>query len=217
MKIVVNVLIIAVLFIGGCSSGRAESHSLAGYNFSMIDKVAIVAVEGAVKSEPAKNQIADLFAMEFLKKGYAPVERAHVEQLLKEQEFQASELTTEAGAAEAGKILNVPAVLIISIPHFGEEIAITAKLVDIEYGSILWLGSGSGKTGKLLSTITFGALGAGAGAAVSSEEDELFGGIVGGVLGGIAGAALSPQEIEQAQRIIKRMCRTLPSRLATEW
>ena len=212
MKIVVNVLIIAFLFIGGCSSGRAESHSRAGYNFSMIDKVAIVAVEGAVKSEPAKNQIADLFAMEFLKKGYAPKEQASVKAFLEEQGFQASDLATEAGAAEAGKILNVPAVLIISIPHFGDEIAMTAKLVDIQDGSILWLGSGSRKTGGFLG---LGSLW-GAGAAVSSEE-ELFGGVAGGVLGDVAGSALSPQETQQAHRIIKRMCRTLPSRLTTEW
>ena len=215
MKIVVNVLIIAVLFIGGCSSGRAESHSRAGYNFSMIDKVAIVAVEGAVKSESAKNQIADLFAMEFLKKGYAPIERAHVRALLEDEEqgFRASELTTEAGAAEAGKILNVPAVLIISIPHFGDEIAMTAKLVDIQDGTILWIGNGSGKTGRFL------GLGSvwGGGGAVSNEENELFGGLASGMLGGVASYALSPQEIEQAQRIIKRMCKTLPSRLTTEW
>ena len=213
MKIVVNVLIIAVLFIGGCSSGRAESYSRAGYNFSMIDKVAIVAVEGAVKSELAKNQIADLFAMEFLKKGYAPLEQARVRALLEEQEFQASELTTEAGAAEAGKILNVPAVLIISIPHFGDEIAMTAKLVDIQDGTILWLGTGSGKTGGFLG---LGSLW-GAGAAAGSEENELFGGLASGMLGSVAGYALSPQETERAQRIIKRMCRTLPSRLTTEW
>jgi len=212
MKIVVSVLIIAVLFIGGCSSGRAESHSRAGYNFSMIDKVAIVAIEGVVKSEPAKNQIADLFAMEFLKKGYAPVEWAHVRALLEEQEFQASELTTEAGAAEAGKVLNVPAVLIISIPHFGDEIAMTAKLVDIQDDSILWIGI-SGKTGGFLGLRSLW----GAGAAVSSEENELFGGVAGGVLGGVTGYALSPQETQQAHRIIKRMCRTLPSRLTTEW
>ena len=213
MKIVVNVLIIAVLFIGGCSSGRAESHSRAGYNFSMIDKVAIVAVEGAVKSEPAKNQIADLFAMEFLKKGYAPIDQVSVKAFLEEQGFQASDLTTEAGAAEAGKILNVPAVLIISIPHFGDEIAMTAKLVDIQDGTILWLGNGSGKTRRFL------GLGSawGAGGAVSSEENELFGGIANGMLGGVASYVLSPREVDQAQRIIKRMCRTLPSRLTTEW
>jgi len=212
MKIVVSVLIIAFLFIGGCSSGRAESHSRAGYNFSMIDKVAIVAVEGALKSEPAKNQIADLFAMEFLKKGYAPKEQASVKAFLEEQGFQASDLTTEAGAAEAGKILNVPAVLIINVPHFGDEIFISAKMVDIEDSSILWLGSGTGKAGG------FGSLW-GAGASDSSEEDALFGGIgiAGGVLGGVEDLPLSPKEVERAQRIIRKMCSTLPSRLSTEW
>jgi len=211
MRIVMYMLVISVLLIGGCYSGRGESFSRVGYNFSMLDKVAIVAVEGAVKSEPAKNQIADLFAMEFLKKGFAPVERTQVKAKLDEQQLQASDLITEAGAAEAGKILNVPAVLIINIPHFGDEIYISAKMVDIEDGTILWLGSGSSKTGQLLSTLSFGALGGGA--AVSSEENELFG----GVLGGAAGYVLSPQETEQARRVIRRMCRTLPSKLTTEW
>jgi len=210
MRIVMYMLVIAVLLIGGCYSGRGESFSRVGYDFSMLDKVAIVAVEGAVKSEPAKNQIAELFAMEFLKKGFAPVERTQVKALLEEQQLQASDLITEAGAAEVGKILNVPAVLIINIPHFGNEISITAKMVDIEDGTILWLGSGSSKTGRLLSTLSFGALGGGA---AGSEEDELFG----GVLGGAAGYVLSPQETEQARRIIRRMCRTLPSKLTTEW
>jgi len=208
MKIVVNVLIIAVLFvIGGCSSGRAESYPRAGYNFSMLDSVAVVAVEGAVQSEMAKNQIADLFAMEFLKKGYAPIERAHVKALLEEQELQASELTTEAGAAEAGKILNIPAVLIISIPNFGDEIVMTAKLVDIQNkGTILWIGSGSSKTGS------FFGLGSAWGAG-GREENELFG----GVMGNVTTYALSPKEAERVQRLIRRMCKTLPSRLTTEW
>ncbi len=215
MKIVVYMLVIAILFAGGCFSGRGESYSRAGYNFSTVDKIAIVAVEGTVSSEPAKNQIADLFAMELLKKGYAPKERSNVEAMLREQGFRASELITEAGAAEAGRILNVPAVFIINVPHFDDEISITAKMVDIEDGSILWLGSGSGKTGGFLG---FGSLW-GAGASVSSEEDALFGGIgiAGGVLGGAEDLPLSPQEIERAQRIIRRMCSTLPSRLSTEW
>lgn len=214
MKIVVHIMVIAILFAGGCSSGRGQSFSRVGYNFNTVDKVAIVAVEGAVRSEQAKNQIADLFAMELLKKGYAPKERATVAALLREQGFQPSELTTKAGATEAGKILNVPAVLVIDVPHFGDEIFISAKMVDIEDSSILWLGSGTGKTGGFLD---FGSLW-GAGASVSSEE-ELFGGIgiTGGVLGGAEDLPLSPQEIERAQRVIRRMCSTLPSRLSTEW
>lgn len=215
MRTVVYMLVIALLIIGGCASGAGESFSRAGYNFSMVDKIAIVAIEGAVTSEPAKNQIADLFAMELLKKGFAPVERTQVKALLEEQQLPVSELTSEVGAAEAGKILNVPAVLIINIPHFGEETSITAKMVDVQEGTILWIGSGTGKAGQFLSTISFGALGTRAPA--GSEEDELFGGVVGGVLGGAEDYVLSPQETEKARRIIRRMCISLPSRLTTEW
>lgn len=204
MKIIVNVLIMNVLLIGGCASGRGESCSRAGYNFSLLDKVAIVAVEGAVKSNLAKNQIAGLFTMELLKKGYAPIGRANAKMLLKEQGFQAPDLTVEGHAAEAGKILNAPAVLIINIPHFGDEICITAKMVDVVDSSILWLGSGSRSSGGLLD---FGS-GWGAG----REEDELFGGVAGGLLGGVTENALSPQKTEQAQRLIRRMCSSLPWR-----
>lgn len=215
MRTVVYMLVIALLIIGGCASGRGESFSRAGYNFSMVDKIAIVAIEGAVTSEPAKNQIADLFAMELLKKGFAPIERTRVKAKLDEQQLQASDLITEAGAAEAGKILNVPAVLIINIPHFGEETSITAKMVDVQESTILWIGSGTGKAGQFLSTISFGALGTTAPA--GSQEDELFGGVVGGVLGGAEDYVLSPKEVEKARRIIRRMCMSLPSRLTTEW
>lgn len=205
MKIIVNVLIIAILFIGGCASGRAESHSRAGYNFSMLDSVAIVAVEGALQSEAAKNQIAEYFEMELLKKGYAPKEWSNIAAALKEQEIHASDLGTEAGLAEAAEIINVPAILIVNIPHFGDEIFITAKMVDVADGSVLWIGSGTTKTGGWLRS------GWGAG---RREENELFGGVMGG---GVQGYALSPQEAEHAQRLIRRMCNTLPSRLTTEW
>ncbi len=205
MKIVVNILIIAVLFIGGCASGRAESHSRAGYNFSMLDSVAVVAVEGALQSEVAKNQIAEYFEMELLKRGYAPKEWANISALLKEQEVEASDLNTEAGATEAGEIINVPAVLIVNIPHFGDEIFITAKMVDVADGSVLWIGSG---TSKIKGLLDFGS-GWGAG---GREENELFGGVTGGVMGGVAGYVLSPQEAERAQRLIRRMCSSLPSK-----
>ncbi len=205
MKIVVNILIIALLFIGGCASGRAESHSRAGYNFSMLDSVAVVAVEGALQSELARNQVAECFEMELLKKGYAPKEWTNVAATLKEEEVEASDLNTEEGVAEAGDIINVPAILIVNIPHFGDEIFITAKMVDVADGSVLWIGSGTSKTGGLFD---FGG---------GSQENELFGGVTGGVIGNVSAYALSPQEAEKVQRLIRKMCKTLPSRLTTEW
>jgi hypothetical protein len=205
MKIIVNILLIAILFIGGCISGRAESHSRAGYNFSMLDSVAVVAVEGALQSQAAKNQIAEYFEMELLKKGYAPKEWSNIAAALEEQEVQAEDLGTEAGLAEAAEIINVPAILIVNIPHFGDEIFITAKMVDVADGSVLWIGTGTNKTGGWLS------FGSGAGA---RAENDLFGGVMGGAA---SVSALSPQESEQVQRLIRRMCNTLPSRLTTEW
>lgn len=205
MKIIVNILLIAILFIGGCASGRAESHARAGYNFSMLDSVAVVAVEGALQSQAAKNQIAEYFEMELLKKGYAPKEWSNIAAALEEQEVEAEDLGTEAGLAEAAEIINVPAILIVNIPHFGDEMFITAKMVDVADGSVLWIGTGTNKTGGWLS------FGSGAGA---RAENDLFGGVMGGAA---SVSALSPQESEQVQRLIRRMCNTLPSRLTTEW
>lgn len=214
-KICLYVLLVSILVLAGCAAGKGESHARANFDFSKIDKVAVVDVAGAVVGDAAKNQIGDFFVLELLKKGYAPVERAQVQTLLKEQKFQASEITTTKDAARAGKILNVPAVLLVNIPNYNEELSMTAKLIDVEDGSILWLGTGSGRTGKTLATIFGAAAGAGAGAAVAGGDrgDRVLGGIAGGILGGAAGRALTPQQADQTQKIIRQICATLPSRI----
>jgi hypothetical protein len=207
MKTVVNILLIALLlFVGGCGSGRAESHFRAGYNFGMLDSVAVVAVEGVLKSEAARDQIAEYFEMELLKKGYAPKEWTNVAAALEEKQVEASDLNTDEGVAQAGEIINVPAVLIVNIPHFGEEIFINAKMVDVADGSVLWIGSGASKSGSLFSFGSRSTLGA---------ENDLFGSS--GMMGGVPSYALTPKQSEQVQRLIRRMCKTLPSRLTTEW
>jgi len=216
MKIVsVCALVVAVMLIGGCSSG--ESYVKAGYDFTSLNKIAVVDVQGDISGEPAKNQIADFFGMELLKKGFEPVERAQVQTVLKEQKFQTSGLTSQEGAAKAGRILNVPAVLVVNIPNFGEQMSMTAKMIDVETAGVLWMGSGSGKTQKTLSTIFGAAAGAGAGAAagaaVGGKDSTVIGGVAGGVLGGVAGHELSPQKAEKAQQIIKKICKGLPDKL----
>ena len=207
-------LAIAAALVGGCASG--ESYVQAGYDFGGLNKVAVVEVAGAIKGDPAKNQIGDFFGMELLKKGYTVVERAQVQTLLKEQEFQASDITSAEGAAKAGRILNVPAVLIVNIPTYKEQIEMTAKIVNVEDASIVWMGSGSGSTGKTLSTIAGAAVGAAAGAVVAGGDtrDRVAGGVIGGVLGGVAGHALSPQQAKQCRKIIGKVCNTLPYRFA---
>ena len=207
--------LLSALVVGGCATGKGESYSRAGFNFSALDKVAVLEVSGAVRGDAVKNQIGDFFSMELMKRGYTPVERAQVQALLKEQEFQSSGVTSDQDAAKAGRILNVPAVLLINIPTYKEEINMTAKIVSVEDGSILWIGNGSGSTGKTFSTILGAAAGAAAGAVVAGGDtrDRVAGGIIGGVLGGVAGQALSPQQAEQVQKIIKKVCESMPPRV----
>ncbi len=216
MRIVCLCTLLAALLVNGCATGTGESFMRAGYDFSQLNKVAVIEVSGAVRGEGAKNQIGDFLAMELLRKGYTPVERAQVQALLKEQKFQATDVTSDEGAARAGRILNVPAVLLINIPTYREEMNMTVKMIDVEDGGILWMGSGSGRTGKTLATIFGAAAGAAAGAAVAGDDDEVLGGVIGGVLGGVAGQALSPQQAVQVQKIIKKICIEMPPRVAVK-
>lgn len=213
MKIVINIILaIAILLIGGCRT-QQESSFRAGYDFSAVNKVAIVSVEGAVPSEVAKDEIADFFAIELLEQGYAPMGRAQVRASLAEQEVEdeITDLTTPEGAVAAGLALDVPAVLTIRIPHFGEKISITATMIDVEDGSILWLATGSGKGRGTFSSM-FGSK------SRSREEEGLLGPIMGDVMGE-SNEPLTPEDAERAQRIVKKMCRSLPTKVALspEW
>ena len=149
------VLTVIAVYVGGCAKG--ESYQRAGFDFSKINKIAIVDVIGDVGGDAARNQISDFWSMELLKKGYIPVERGQIQSLLKEQNFQASGVTAEEDAIKAGKILNVPTVMIINIPEFGENMSMTAKMLDAQDGGILWLGSGTGGQRKWFGTF-LGAL-----------------------------------------------------------
>ncbi|MHC4206982.1 MAG: hypothetical protein ACYSTT_20185 [Planctomycetota bacterium] len=206
MKIVINILAIALLLIGGCRS-QQESSFRAGYDFSAVSKVAIVSVEGVVPSEVAKDEIADFFAIELLERGYAPMGRAQVRASLAEQETEndITDLTTPEGAVAAGLALDVPAVLTVRIPHFGEEISITAAMIDVDDGSILWLANDTGKGGGGF----FGSKSGG------SEDEGLLGPIMGDVMGE-SNDPLTPEDAERAQRIVKKMCRSLPTKEVTE-
>ena len=90
MKIFLYISSIAVLFAGGCVSGRSSYRS--GYDFDSLEKIAVVSIEGAVQSETAKDQIAEFFAMEFLDNGYAPIGRAQVRAFLRDEEIELADL-----------------------------------------------------------------------------------------------------------------------------
>jgi len=184
-------LLTALMLVGGCASD--ESYVKAGFDFSALDKIAVIDVRGDINTDAAKNQIADLFEAELIKKGYAPMERTRAQTLLKEQQLQTLDLAAPRDAARAGLILNVPAVLAIDIPELGEEMTITAKMIDAETGGILWMADDSGGIGAILAAILR------PGPAMPDQTSR----------------GLSPQKADQAKKIIKTMCKTLPVAVPT--
>jgi hypothetical protein len=209
-------MLLMAMVVAGCASSHAESQTASGYNFANLDRVAIVEVTGRVYGEGAKNQISNMFLMELMKKGYTVVERSQVKAILKEQEFQASDLADPQGAAKAGRILNVPAVLMIDIPKYGnEKVSMTAKLVDVQTAAVLWLGTGEGTTGKTAATILGVVGGAALGAAVGGHDtgDRVIGGVIGGVAGGVAGNLLSPDQQKQFRKVVAKVAASLPARI----
>lgn len=217
MKTAHYILLACALLIGGCSSSSSEQRSSArlGYDFSGVEKVGIVSVEGTIRSETARDQIAEFFAIELLEHGYAPIGRPQVRRLLARRAAEVNEpavvdLSNPEEAVEIGLALKTPAVLTINVPHFGEAISITATMIDVEDGSILWIAhkTGRGATGES------GLFGSGAG---GGQEDDLLSGPPTRTAGSMSGLPLSPEEAEKVQSIIKDVCQNLPTKAVEKW
>ncbi len=193
----------------GCTEGYIRKD----YDFQKTKRIAIIDVTGDLSGEATKNQVSDFFTMELLDKGYAPIARAGVQKILKEQKFQASKDTPEEDAARAGEILNVPAVLLINVSQSENEIDMTAKMMDVETGEILWISNGNGRADAFWPALFGAGAGAAAGSAVAGKHNKGEGAVVGAIIGGMAGYELAPKTARRIRNITRKMCRTLPSPL----
>lgn len=96
--------------------------------------------------------VEDEFVQVLLGKGYSLVSRSDIASAVKEQQFQRSGLT-EDNATQLGKLLNVPAVLVVRITECTAEnqraarvpnqvlvgrVSLGARLISVETGLISW-------------------------------------------------------------------------------
>jgi outer membrane lipoprotein SlyB len=237
----------AACALSGCVSG--SSYTKPGYDFHSAGKVAVI-VTSAVGDPAQQQEIADLFAMQVLSKGYDVIDRANIADLTKEAEFQnASGITSPEGRAKLA-IHNVSSVIVVNVvsPNAGpryvrvrgywywayggwvwypshwvlvnpggpaEDVSMTAKMVDVQTGTLLWVGEGSGSLKGGLAPVGGELLGAGAGAVAGAVIGGTRGAILGGLAGvltcGVAGAALEPSAAELLRKVIARTCEGLPS------
>ncbi len=65
------------------------------------------------------------------------VERKQIEAVVKEQKFQASDLTDEKTSVQIGKLLNANRVLVCSIGKLGTSLILTARILDVETGKVV--------------------------------------------------------------------------------
>lgn len=216
MKIFVYICLITALVAGGCIAGRGNSFR-SSYDFNNVEKIAIVAIEGSVKSETAKDQIADFFASELLDNGFAPIARAQVRAALRDQNLEAENLSSIEASTEVGAILKVPVVMVIEIPRFQDKVTMTAKLIDVEDGSIIWMGKSSGSAGRRSVSGTLAGVFTGTGGSSRSNEYDLANSPIAELFGGEVNAALTPEEEQKIQRIVRDICSTLPVRSTVSW
>jgi Curli production assembly/transport component CsgG len=132
------------------------------FSAEAITKIAIIS-EDATQSgggrDPFMTTIEDQFITAALQKGYKVSSRSDVDRVLQEIHFQQSGLT-EGDAAKLGRMLNVPAVLIVRITSASVNVQQTgvqinyqtqysytslcdmsARLISVEKAEILGIGS----------------------------------------------------------------------------
>ena len=214
MKKLIFILTISVLCVSGCLSGSGSYQ--ANYDFSNIDKIAVIAVNGKIQNDNAKNQISDLFVMELLNKGYAPIPlaqaRAKIQELVDMGEIPEP---AEDAYIQMGQALNVPAILVVNIPYLNEEISMSAKLIEskAEGGSVLWMDQASGRSGFENAS---GLNGYGI-----SQEDYLMDPLLMSQvpLGATPDQeipvspgerALTPRELQKIRSVVAKICSSLP-------
>jgi len=201
-------VLVGVAALAGCSS--VDTVVAPDFASRGVKSVAVVHVVGAVQGEAAQNQIADFFAMEFMRKGYTVVERQQAMAVLKEQAGKLPSAVDEQ-AIFVGKLLNVNGVIIVNIPKFDQTMNLTAKMLDVKDGKMLWVASGSADTGQTAYTVVGAVAGAVGGSMLGGgTKEHILGAVAGGVVGGVVGNALAPQTAEKMKTLIGKMCRGLP-------
>ena len=82
--------------------------------------------------------VSDLLRDNFFSTGqYAVLERANMDKLIKEQQFQMSGCSSTECAVELGKILNMQEMVVGSVTKLGTRYFINARMVDVESGEIM--------------------------------------------------------------------------------
>ena len=163
------VLLVALSWSGRCAAqarrpakgGKApETSADASFLPQELSKLAvIVSTEERNRQSQSDQQrlVEDIFVQTLLDRGHTVVARSDIQSVLKEQELTKSGLT-DSNAVAVGKLLNIPAVLVVRITEYSSETqrdakkntsvttaraTVGARLINVETGGIWWQGNHS--------------------------------------------------------------------------
>ena len=104
--------------------------------------IAVIDFEGKNVSKDDASALTDrLRATLFLTGKFVILEREKMDAILKEQGFQQSGCTSDACAVEVGQLLAVEQMVVGSISKVGQTYSVTARLVGVEKGSLIGVGT----------------------------------------------------------------------------
>ncbi len=165
-RIFAGFTLILLLLLGGCGPKIAYRQD---YDFSAIQRVGVIRFDGAglgltAGAEPG-SAVADEFVFQLLNRGARVIERSRLESVLREHNLWRSGDIDPETVKEMGQILGVDAIIMGTITRFvpdkkeriyvrdregnvreeiflvEAEVGISARMVDVETGEIIWAGS----------------------------------------------------------------------------
>ena len=167
---------------------RVEATAAASFDPAALDRVAVVP-RGAGRErygggESGLDQLLeDAFVPALMRSGYAVASRSDVQRVLEELQFQHTSGLTDSDAAKMGRLLNVGAVILVSVPDVTTEqsqgrsfwarltgggtssrevtrVTVSARMVSIERAEFLWVATathafpgGAARAGEFVATL----------------------------------------------------------------
>src|SRR3989339_741702 len=163
---VLSGLILSASFFTGCGPRIAVRRD---YEFSRIKRVGVLKFDssdvGPFSTYDPGNTVADEFVFQLLSRDIAVIERNRIENVLREQDLWTSGRIDPSTVRGIGKILGVDTLIIGTVtryipdskkrfylddPHGGlseeifmvySEFGLTARMVNVETGTVIWVGS----------------------------------------------------------------------------
>lgn len=150
----VLLFILSLVILSSCALRSSVLRS--GYDFSKIKKIAVLDFKSADFQPISGHMASDIYIKYLLHEGYNVIERIELDSILREHDIVFSGAMDPKQIKKIGKLTGVDAFVAGSVLQFVPEIyvyatgkieftaaqvGITARMIDVESGQVLWTGS----------------------------------------------------------------------------